>query len=173
MNCVLSKIVTKARGLESGASRGRIYIWAIPLLFGTFCGGMSWNGPKFWYVVVLEKLSLCINFQTRGCIPSPRANIYNYIYHSYIYIYTSGLRPLLAPLANPRAFVTILDNTRFVLKILNKSGGGCLRLLRDMLLYNIRSNLGQKTKSFIEPFFLNLDYSFSDFSLLPGYADVY
>ena len=79
----------------------------------------------------------------------------------YIYIYTSGLRPLLAPLANPRDFVTIVDNTRFVLKILNKSGGGCLGLLRDMLLHNIRSNLGQKTKSFIEPFFFNLDYSIS------------
>ena len=47
------------------------YIWAIPLLFGTFCRGMSWNGPKFWYVVVLENLSLCINFQPPGCIPSP------------------------------------------------------------------------------------------------------
>ena len=48
-----------------------IYIWAIPLLFGTFCGGMSWNGHKFWYVVVLEQLSLCINFQPPGCIRSP------------------------------------------------------------------------------------------------------
>ena len=48
-----------------------IYIWAIPLLFGTFCGGMSWNGPKFWFDVVLEKLSLCINFQPPGYIPSP------------------------------------------------------------------------------------------------------
>ena len=42
--------------------------------------------------------------------------------------------------------------TRFVLKILNKSGGGCLGLLRNMLLHNIRSNF-QKTKSSIEPFF--------------------
>ena len=31
---------------------------------------MSWNGPKFWYVVILENLSLCINFQPPGCIPS-------------------------------------------------------------------------------------------------------
>ena len=64
--------------------------------------------------------------------------------HVDTHIYTSWLRPLLAPLANPRAFVTILDNTRFVLEILNKSGGGCLGLYRDMLLHNIRSNLGQK-----------------------------
>ena len=65
---------------------------------------------------------------------------------------------------------------RFVLKILNKTGGGCLGLLRDMLLHNIRSNLGQKTKSFIEPFFLISIFqfpSFSDFSLLPGCTDVY
>ena len=33
----------------------------------------------------------------------------------YIVRYTSGLRPLLPPLANPRAFVTILDNTKVIL----------------------------------------------------------
>ena len=53
----------------------------------------------------------------------------------------------------------------FVLKMLNKSGGGCLGSLQDMLLHNIGSNLGQKTKSFIEPFFLNLDFSISHVKL--------
>ena len=31
----------------------------------------SSNGPKFWHVAVLEKLSLHINFQPPECIPAP------------------------------------------------------------------------------------------------------
>ena len=47
------------------------YIWAILLLFGKFCGVMSWNCRKFFYVVVLKKLSLHINSQPLGCNPTP------------------------------------------------------------------------------------------------------
>ena len=42
-------------------------IWAIPNLDCKFCESRSWNGPEFWYVVVLQKLSLKANFQPPRC----------------------------------------------------------------------------------------------------------